>query len=328
MTAPLVSVGIPLYRSARFFEIVAGNIERIDYPDLEFLVSDRHMEDDTIERLARRFAEDPRVRFLRGRDGIHWVAHYNLLLREARGRYFCWMPHDDTFPGDWVGRCVSYLARHPDVILACGHIRIFVAGGGGDRAKPGTIAAPDTEPPRSVADALELLRNPRLGGAMRGVFRRDDIVNRRLWMRYPRNGVFADVYWLFALALIGRLAPLDDLVCDKRYYSDSTHARWRASCRDDIGSLFLLGRYIHQLHGLRPRAARYWWAAVLWTITRLWQRLPKKLRRVCALALRFLKHPLCGIRRMRTMGRAEVLWRLRGNVPIQVKRKSPRSGGP
>ena len=44
---PLVSVGFPLYRSRRFLDNIVENLEAIDYPNLEMLVSDRHLHDDT-----------------------------------------------------------------------------------------------------------------------------------------------------------------------------------------------------------------------------------------------------------------------------------------
>ena len=39
---PLVTVGIPLYRSARFLPSIIENLEALDYSNMEILISDRH----------------------------------------------------------------------------------------------------------------------------------------------------------------------------------------------------------------------------------------------------------------------------------------------
>jgi glycosyltransferase involved in cell wall biosynthesis len=55
---PRVSVAIPLYRSARFMDIIIANIEAMPKQDIEILISDRHCFDDTIDRLMERYATD------------------------------------------------------------------------------------------------------------------------------------------------------------------------------------------------------------------------------------------------------------------------------
>jgi len=89
----------------------------VEYPDVEMLVSDRHGLDDTLARLRRHFAGDPRFVFLEARDEIDWVAHCNLLLQRARGRYFRWMPHDDLFPRCDLAAMVEVLEARPEVVL-------------------------------------------------------------------------------------------------------------------------------------------------------------------------------------------------------------------
>ena len=58
MTAPLVTVAIPLYKSQPFFDIITENVENLAYENLEFIISDRHGYDDTLARLRQRFCTD------------------------------------------------------------------------------------------------------------------------------------------------------------------------------------------------------------------------------------------------------------------------------
>ncbi len=103
---PLVSVGIPLYKSRGFLSNIIENVEAVAYRNIEIIISDRHGEDDAIEALRRRFGHDSRVRFIKRHDRIDWVDHYNALLRQFTGKYFLWMPHDDIYPADYIDELV------------------------------------------------------------------------------------------------------------------------------------------------------------------------------------------------------------------------------
>jgi GT2 family glycosyltransferase len=106
MTAPLVSVGMPLYRSLRYLDVITRNIEAIDYANVEIILSDRHGYDDTLEKISTRFPGDNRLRFISATDKIGWVENYNVLLREALGEYFVFMSHDDFYPSGFIPKLV------------------------------------------------------------------------------------------------------------------------------------------------------------------------------------------------------------------------------
>src|SRR5262249_3180428 len=118
MTTPLVSVGMPLYRSMRYLDVITRNIEAIGYDNVEIILSDRHGFDDTLHELSTRFPGDRRLRFIAATDRINWVKNYNLLLNEARGEYFFWVSHDDVYPSDYIPELVSCLEAEPDVLIA------------------------------------------------------------------------------------------------------------------------------------------------------------------------------------------------------------------
>ena len=40
------------------------------------------------------------------------------MLERGRGRYFAWMPHDDTFPAGWYEGLCAHLDAWPDTLLA------------------------------------------------------------------------------------------------------------------------------------------------------------------------------------------------------------------
>lgn len=218
---PRVTVAMPLYRSSRFLSTIVENIEVIGVRDVEILISDRHGEDDALEVLRVRYAGDPRVRVLEARDRLSWPEHYNLLLREARGTYVMWMPHDDSFPAGYVETLAACLDAHPAAVLAFGAMD---AVDGAGAPMPGWTFRP---PPfargysSGVGDAMRLLF---WGAAIpfRGVFRREVVVARGHFLDADACG--ADSNWTFGLALTGALRYVPSVRCVKRYYPESTSA--------------------------------------------------------------------------------------------------------
>ena len=169
--APLLTIGIPLHRSRPWIDVVNANIEAVDRPDVEFLLSDRTGLDDALDVLAARHRTDGRVAALRVADGSNWVEHCNALLRQARGTYFCWMPHDDDFPRGWVDTLLGYLEAEPDLLMAFGHIERVIA----DETAPDRVRSPHPPigtgcGPWTVDVAIAVLGRWRGGYAFRGMF--------------------------------------------------------------------------------------------------------------------------------------------------------------
>lgn len=266
---PLVTVAIPLYRSHRFVRRIVRNVRAISYPNVEILISDRHGEDDALEQLRQRLADDPRVRFLAARDRVDWIDHFNLLLHAGRGKYAMWMPHDDIFPPNYVGPLVRALQRRPGAILAFGCIEpIDIQGRPVVRQglKPPHLIPGE---PWTTRTALRLLTQWNPGVAFRGVFRRDLVVSRGLTIRRTHGTVLADSYWVFALALVGRLVYIPRCTCKKLYHEESAHAHWRFGARHALAALPILRSYVRDFAPPGPEAREAGRTLLVWTLLRL-----------------------------------------------------------
>lgn len=222
--APLVTVAVPLYRSRPHLANLVANIERLSNPLYEVVISDRHGADDAWDRLRARFADDGRVRFIRTLDGADWVEHYNALLRASRARYFLWMPHDDEYPANYVETLVDALEAAPDAVLAFGVMESVDAGRGRmDRFTPLPVTDGEVWSPRVAA---RLLVRWNAGTAFRGVFRRDLVVRQGLCIERTPTLSRADIYWVFGVALLGRLLFVPHTWCRKYYRADGASAGW------------------------------------------------------------------------------------------------------
>ncbi|MEM6796188.1 MAG: glycosyltransferase [Acidobacteriota bacterium] len=229
MTSPLVTVGIPLYRSAPFVGNVSATIEALP-TDVEVLISDRHRHDSAIDELRRRHSGDARVRFSERLDGRDWVEHLNDLMREAKGRYWRFMPHDDFTDRKSFEALIECLEGSPEALLAYGPTTASDAAG--TRLPHLDTPAPHpvyNDAPWFLGLALDCFSRGHFNGAFKGLIRRRDLAARRLWIRRTRGGVYAERAWLSALALIGRFQFVENAAYWKRYHSESVHARWPSS---------------------------------------------------------------------------------------------------
>ena len=225
MDEPRVTLALPLYKSMRFLDIIIANLESLDYGNLEILISDRHCADDALERLRARFGNDARFHFMPARDEINWVEHYNLLLRAASGKYFFWMPHDDSYAREYVRVLVGALETYPDAVLAYGNIIGLYPNGLGK--PPGGVAPFLNDAAWTWREPFKLFFAKHLWVAFRGVVRRRVVIQQNLFLPATRDTNAADMVWTFALACSGRFVWTPECLIQKRFYGSSTHAQWK-----------------------------------------------------------------------------------------------------
>jgi len=282
---PLVTVGIPLYRSRRFVPVIAENIRAIDYPNIEIIVSDRHGLDDAIDEIERLFPGDPRLRYLRASDERDWVENYNVLLDAARGEYFLWMAHDDSYSGNYISDLVAALEVDPDAVLAFGRVdRISVDGF--------LPVKSQFVPPRLPADRgwpfwmpfhlLMLWEEPWV--PFRGLLRKAAVDARALRMRKTESNPCADVCWVFGLSLIGRIGYVPTCVCTKRFYGESTGAQWQHSVRTRYNEFRAQAAYVKNIEQRRWRVLPEQTALFLFFVARTLS--PKRIRKPLRSAIR------------------------------------------
>jgi glycosyltransferase involved in cell wall biosynthesis len=261
---PRVTVAIPLYRSKTFLDVVTANLNELSDPDLEILISDRHLNDDAIDVLESRFGADSRIRFLRARDGIGWVGHFNELLRAARGEYFLWMPHDDTFPPDYLPRLVDALDRNRDAVLAFGRIDSAWHEPRGQPAPAHPDPPLDPGEPWTIRVVLRLTTEWNPGIAFRGLFRRQPLRDRGLFIRPTHRGINADRYWVSATGMLGRWVFVPECLCTKRYHEEGTHTRWELTGRHHLDAFRVLCSYVRDLVPNRRDRWRSYSAIARW----------------------------------------------------------------
>ena len=213
--------------------------------EVEVIISDRHRLDDTLDVLRAEWGHDSRFRFFASDDGLNWVEHMNLLLREAQGDYFRWMPHDHCFPAGCLPPLVDRLERTPSVILAYGPTRAINAAGLRTPERDRLHSYP-VAPGRhwTFQHSLDLSWNGFCDGAFKGLFRRRDVMNAGLLIRPTHGLVYAERTWLFGVSLLGGLAEESSSIYLKRYHPDSVSSTWRGGTQNIVSATSTMCGYL------------------------------------------------------------------------------------
>ncbi|MFT4049388.1 MAG: glycosyltransferase family 2 protein [Solirubrobacterales bacterium] len=106
--APTVSVCIPTYNYARFLPRTIGSVLDQTYDDLEVIVVDDASTDDTDE-VMERYADDPRVSYVKNDPNLGLFKNFNHCASLARGRYLKFLCADDWLDPRYLERTVPLL---------------------------------------------------------------------------------------------------------------------------------------------------------------------------------------------------------------------------
>ena len=98
MTAPLVSIVIPVYNGANFLREAIDSALAQTWPHCEILVvNDGSTDNGATEDISLSYRA--RIRYFRKENG-GVASALNLGIREMRGDFFSWLSHDDVYLPD------------------------------------------------------------------------------------------------------------------------------------------------------------------------------------------------------------------------------------
>ncbi len=209
MSAPLVSIGMPAYNSARTIRESLDCLLTQDCHDIEVIISDNASTDATWAILQEYAARDSRVVILRQPRNVGANGNYSAVFRAARGRYFKWASSNDWCAPDFVSSCVALLETRPDAVLVAPRTRLFQQTIDDGAAYNDDRAFDDPDPVRRFADVTTRMR---LNNVLNGVVRTNALRRTRLIEHYRG----ADVVLVGHLALLGPILLLDRYLFGRR----------------------------------------------------------------------------------------------------------------
>jgi glycosyltransferase involved in cell wall biosynthesis len=221
-SAPLVTIGLPVYNGERFVvDAISSLLGQVDI-DFELVVADNASTDSTLERCHDAAGSDPRVSYLTSDDNRGAAWNYNRLVHHARGTYFKWAAHDDVCAPTFVSRCVSVLEANPDVVVAYPRAVDIDESGAVVKEYPAFAYATERS---GGGRARSVLRNPSPCFETFGVVRRADLLRTGLIGPYTSS----DRTLLLELALLGRFVELDEVLFFHRQHAARSVTRYRGA---------------------------------------------------------------------------------------------------
>jgi glycosyltransferase involved in cell wall biosynthesis len=127
MSAPFVSVLMPVYNPGQFLREAVDSVLGQRYPAFELIAIDDGSSDGSFELLQAYAARDARVRVFRQPRNLGIVAARNRAFAEANAdaRYFAILDSDDVALPERLAQQVEFLEAHPDHALVGGQTLII-----------------------------------------------------------------------------------------------------------------------------------------------------------------------------------------------------------
>lgn len=127
MTAPIVSVCIPVHNGARHLGRAIDSVLEQSFDDYEVVVCDDASSDETPE-ICRSY-RDSRVRYVRFDERGGQARSFNRCLQESRGELLTLLHADDFYLPHLLARRVAQLKEHPEIGFVCGAIEMVDVNG-------------------------------------------------------------------------------------------------------------------------------------------------------------------------------------------------------
>jgi glycosyltransferase involved in cell wall biosynthesis len=263
MTAPKVSVIVPIYNQAPFIRETVDSVLDQDYPDLELVLSDDGSTDGTSDVLSEYGAREPeRVKVVTSEQNTGIAGAFNRALQAHTGQYIAWLGGDDVMLPGKLSRQVAALEARPDAIGCCHDAEVFDSASG----KPYGRFTEVYNGRRGVRDGgVELLLDPGYMMLPSTMMVRSSAVDG---LRFDER-IRVSNDWLFDIELFrrGPVVGLDDMLARYRRHEGNVTSQVSDTLEDALVVLAVAdARYpeLHRLIRLRRVAAIFGEASRRW----------------------------------------------------------------
>ena len=115
---PKVSIGLPVYNGAETIENAINSVLEQTFKDFELIISDNASDDETARICKKFLLKDSRIKYIRQPNNIGGEENFEFVMKEAKGKYFKWIGHDDWISPDFLGVNMLALESNPNYVAS------------------------------------------------------------------------------------------------------------------------------------------------------------------------------------------------------------------
>ena len=246
MTAPKISVIVPIYNQAPFIRETLDSVLGQEYPNLELVLSDDGSTDGTSEILREYAAGQPeRVKVVASEENTGIAGAFNRALEAHTGEYIAWLGGDDVMLPGKLDRQLAALQAHPDAIGCCHDADVFDSDSGRSYGRFSEVY----NGRRGVRDGgVELLLDPAYMMLPSTMMVRSSAVDG---LRFDKR-IRVSNDWLFDIELFrrGQIVGLDDVLARYRRHQRNVTSETSDALEDALVVLALADARYPDLHRL------------------------------------------------------------------------------
>lgn len=117
-----ISIVMPVYNAEAYLEAAVQSVLGQTYEDWELLLTDDHSTDKSAAIAEELAGRDSRIRVLSQKEGIKGAANArNLGIRQAQGRYLCFLDADDVWRPDKLEKELAFMKRKDAAFVFSGY---------------------------------------------------------------------------------------------------------------------------------------------------------------------------------------------------------------
>lgn len=186
---------MPVYNGGEEFRRALDHMLAQTEGRFEIIISDNASTDGITQQIAEEYAQrDSRIRYTRQSVNRGAIANFLWVADQARGKYFMWAAHDDTWSSNYLEVLTRKLEQNPEAVLATPLVKLQKKGRDGSWSQKTMPAAPNLDRWQTLNVFI------RDAGCewIYGVYRTDWLKTATpQWTGYPLE--FGDLVWMFDL---------------------------------------------------------------------------------------------------------------------------------
>ncbi len=208
---------MPIYNNEQHLRQALDSILNQTHTNWELIISDNASTDGTATICSEYAAQDPRIRYLRQNRNIGAPRNWNIVVHEARGKYFKWASGNDYCAPNTLTLCLEVLENKSEAILCYGRTELVDHAGLSLGLYTGDLTIEAARPSNRFK---QILKGLALNNAQQGLFRTEVLRQTRLDRLYPGG----DIPLMAELALYGSIVLISPVTLYRRFATGTVMA--------------------------------------------------------------------------------------------------------